>query len=103
MSKDIIDFSSLSGRAYAGRPNGEAARDYFKINELCKSDGVVSVIFPENTRTLTSSYFLGCFGDCIMLAGSKEKFEKVFALKYPSKLEKVINKGIKSALLAVKH
>ena len=85
MCKNTIDFSSLSGRAYAGRPNGVAAREYFEIDKLCQSDSLIRVIFPDNTRTLTSSYFLGCFGACIMDAGSKEEFEKIFSLKYSRK------------------
>ena len=103
MSNTTINFAKLGGRAYAGRDNGKAAKEYFHISEKIINSNLgdkIRVIFPDETKTLTSSYFLGCFGESIIALGSKEKFAEHCELSYPDKLRKVTDKGINTALMA---
>jgi len=102
MNNCVVDFGKLGGRAYVGRPNGEAARDYFEIMELVKACDRIKIMFPDDTKTLTSSYFLGCFSQSIIEAGSLDKFRSKFDLDNPHKLDKIINKCIQTALISVK-
>lgn len=103
MSSCIVDFGQLGGRAYAGRPNGQAAYEYFHIDKMMSECEVVSVKFPDDTKTLTSSYFLGCFGKTIIEMGSEEAFRKKFKMENPEKLNGIISKCIKTALIATSY
>lgn len=98
-----IDFNIVAGRVYVGRQNGQAARTYFKVAEYDKDiDCSIEVIFPDNARTLASSFFLGMFGDSVREAGCKEAFLKRFKFKANEQIMKEIEVGISEALSAGK-
>lgn len=96
-----VDFSKIAGRIYAGRPNGIKARSLFDIENCDSMQGKVEVIFPENARSISSSFFLGMFGDSIRKFGSKEKFQSHYAFKANPQISKQIDKVIDRALVAM--
>ncbi len=79
--KLIIDLSNHDGPAYIGRPKGEKIRRLYKLDKIDKSEQSVLVKIPENTYSITSSFFLALFGDSIRYAGSQNDFYKKFEFK----------------------
>lgn len=99
--KVVIDFHKFGGRVYVGRPGGEEARRIFKIAEYDNEPNIqIDVIFPENARTLTSSFFLGMFGDSVLKAGSRDRFLARFIFKANKQITAEIEAGISEALTA---
>jgi hypothetical protein len=100
--KKIVDFSSIGVRAYVGRPNGENAREYFHIDEFDNSSGeLIEVKFPETTKTISSSFFLGMFGKSIISAGGKEAFNKRFKFFAKEHIKNQIDKSVDRALVSM--
>ena len=99
--KIVIDLTTLGGRVYVGRPNGKQARKYFNLDNI-ETDNTypVEILFPEDARTLTSSFFLGMFGDSVRKAGSKDAFLTRFNFKANERILKEVYKGIADALIA---
>ncbi|MEZ8102852.1 hypothetical protein [Vibrio bivalvicida] len=99
--KQTVDLRSIAGRVYVGRPRGKSARNYFKIEEY-ERDGSfpVTVIFPDNAKTLASSFFLGMFGESVRKAGSREEFLKRFKFYASNQIMNEIEVGISEALSA---
>lgn len=97
----VINFEKLGGRVYVGRPGGVQARKYFKIEEHeHDSNFPIEVRFPDNARTLTSSFFLGMFGNSVRVAGSREDFLKRFKFRANSQILAEVDAGIVEALSA---
>jgi hypothetical protein len=84
--KVSIDFDKLGGPLYAGRDRGELAREKLQLDALDKKDTEVDVSVPEHTYTVTSSFFLGLFGDSVRAAGSSEKFFHRFHFNAPKRM-----------------
>jgi hypothetical protein len=101
-SKPVIDFDRVGGRVYIGRPNGEMAREHFDVHQYdVDSDAVVEVRIPDNARTMSSSFFLGMFGESVTLAGSKDRFEQRFVFKASEHINNQINDAINRALVSI--
>ncbi|KPZ73475.1 hypothetical protein AN944_00059 [Shewanella sp. P1-14-1] len=99
----MINFEKLGGRVYVGRPDGVLARKYFKIDEYEQEKNFpVEIFFPDNARTLTSSFFLGMFGNSVRTAGSKEGFLTRFKFTANSQIMAEVDAGISEALSARK-
>ncbi|WP_218353135.1 hypothetical protein [Alteromonas lipotrueiana] len=98
-----IDFTRIGVRAYVGRPNGEKARVHFNIEDfdLVKSECSVDVIFPDTTRTISSSFFLGMFGKSILNAGDKAEFYKRYNFKAKEHILNQIDKSVDRALASL--
>lgn len=74
-----IDFANLGGPLYSGRPRGELAREKLQLDLLdTDNDVVVDVIIPEQTYSVTSSFFLGMFGKSVRVAGSRDAFRQKY-------------------------
>lgn len=99
MSENIVDLTKLQGRVYAGRPNGEAAREYFGISKMANTDKNIIVIFPEDARTITTSFFIGMFGDSVISSGSKEKFLERFHFVANKHILDLVDLSIKEFLV----
>jgi hypothetical protein len=102
-NKRIIDFAKIGVKAYVGRPNGEKARKHFDVESF---DGdmtcdILEVKFPETTKTVSSSFFLGMFGQSIIKAGGREAFEKRFTFIAKEHIKNQINKSIERALVSM--
>jgi hypothetical protein len=97
----VIDLKPLGGRVYVGRPNGVKARSHFKLEELERNGKFpITIQFPEDARTMTSSFFLGMFGISVRLVGSKEGFLKKYKFETSQKILEEINNGIMDALIS---
>ncbi len=103
MSEDkvVFDLTKLGGRVYVGRPNGKLARKHFKVEMHEKSNHFpISVKFPNDARTLTSSFFLGMFGASVRAAGSREEFFCRYNFDATDQIIEEVELGITEALIA---
>ena len=82
-----IDFSNLGGPVYSGRDKGDLTRKKLNIDQLDTSDIMVKVVIPENTYSITSSFFLGLFGKSIRISGSKENFYNKYHFDMPDRFK----------------
>jgi hypothetical protein len=101
MKKMKIDFVSLGGPVYSGRPRGAALREKYALDSV---DGdasqVVDVTIPENTYSMTSSFFLGFFGPSVVRAGSSEAFFRKFHFDAKPVLKTAFTGYVENALQA---
>lgn len=93
-----IDLSKFNGPVYAGRSRGENARRQANLDQVDNDAAQVEVSIPEDTYTVTSSFFLGMFGPSVIKAGSREAFVKKFHFKSPSFLNEDFEEYISYAL-----
>lgn len=71
---DLEKYRSDNSRIYAGRDRGEWVRAQERLAELDHQNDVevIEVQVPVNTFSVTSSFFLGMFGDSIRELGEAE-------------------------------
>ena len=93
-----IDLSKFNGPVYAGRARGENAREQAKLDQIDDSAAFVQVNIPDDTYTVTSSFFLGMFGPSVIKAGSRDEFVKRFHFRSPSFLKDDFEEYISYAL-----
>lgn len=90
--KMTLDFQQLHGPVFTGRERGKRARKFFKLEKITPDDRV-DVIIPEDVYTVTSSFFLGLFGESIKDMGL-EAFTSVYKFKAPNYLKESIDEWI---------
>lgn len=84
--------------AISGRDLGFRQRKHHKLDELEDTNDVIEINIANNIIFLSSSFFLGMFGDSVRKCGSKEKFKEKFIFKSNGQLESNIEDGINDAL-----
>lgn len=94
----IIDFKKIEGPVYTGRDRGERLRIQLNIDALDNTDTIIKVLIPEETYSMSSSFFLGLFGPSIIKLGSNELFTKKYIFETSDFLLSVIDKHIARAL-----
>ena len=100
--QQTIDLSRFrkpqTARIFAGRPRGEAVRDDVHLAQLIADDQVeeINVIVPVDIFQITSSFFLGMFGDAIRALGA-DAFRRRFRFQGKD-IQDVIEEGIADAL-----
>jgi uncharacterized protein YggL (DUF469 family) len=94
----MIDFSKYNGPVYTGRERGARLRKELALDSFDESGAVVNVSIPENTYTVTSSFFLGLFGPSVVKAGSKDKFYGQYHFELPAFLKPDVDGYIARAL-----
>lgn len=94
----IIDFKNIEGPVYTGRDRGERLRLQLKLDALDAEGRLVRVVIPEETYSISSSFFLGLFGPSIIKSGSRELFLERYKFITSSFLVSVIEKHIVRAL-----
>jgi len=94
----IIDFGTLEGPVFTGRPRGEQLRKKFHVEEFDNTDTQVEVRIPESTYSISSSFFLGMFGRSVVLAGSKDQFYKKYHFKSSPLFKGIIDTCVTRAL-----
>ena len=57
----VIDFGTLGGPVFTGRPRGEALRKELHVEQWDVGDSKVEVLIPEDTYSISSSFILGMF------------------------------------------
>lgn len=92
-----IDFGTLGGPVFAGRPKGELARLRLGLDQLDVGPEPISVSFPEDTYSLNSSYFLGMFGPSVRRLG-REGFLLQYRFVGPDFVLEAVEEGIVRAL-----
>lgn len=95
---NLIDFKEIGGLVYTGRNRGEKLRVEFKLDELDAEKSQVQIQIPENTYTISSSFFLGLFGPSVVKAGSKDAFYARYHFAAPSFLSEVMDGYVSRAL-----
>lgn len=99
---EVIDFGSLGGPVYAGRPKGERARKILKLDIADTEPSVVNVIIPEDTYSLNSSFFLGLFGPSVVALGSSDAFFAKYNFRAPEVTMEEVRSGVERALTEVR-
>jgi hypothetical protein len=93
-----IDFRTIEGPVYTGRSRGEALRRELRLDEADAKEEVVEIDIPEDTYTISSSFFLGLFGPSVVKAGSKEAFYSYYHFRSPEFLKEVMDGYVSRAL-----
>ena len=82
----------------SGRNLGKEQRKRLKLDELVAKNDTIEVIIPDNIYSMSSSFFLGMFGDIVRNCKTKEKFLEKFIFICSESLKNNINDGINDAL-----
>lgn len=90
MSTLTVDLTRLAGPVFSGRDRGIAARAEYGLDRIDDSADSVEVILPDTLYTLTSSFFLGLFGDSVRKCGSVSGFEEKYRFKGPGFLAPIL-------------
>lgn len=93
-----IEFEKIGGPLFSGRDRGDRNREKYNLNSLDEEDVAIDVIIPENTYSITSSFFLGMFGKSIQTCGSKSTFMQKYRFQMPNRLNQNIDRYIARAL-----
>lgn len=91
MTTTVLDLSNVAGPVYSGRDRGVALRAKYDLDALDAQSEPIQVIIPENTYTISSSFFLGLFGPSVRKCGSVDKFEVKFSFLGPEFLKPVLH------------
>lgn len=94
----VIDFSKYNGPVYTGRDRGARLRAQLNLDAIDRTEGTVDVSIPEETYTVTSSFFLGLFGPSVVRAGSKDQFFAKYRFKLPAFLRPDVDGYVARAL-----
>jgi len=86
-----IDLNKVAGPVYTGRDRGETLRVTYDLDRLDAADGLVDVVVPDDTWTISSSFFLGLFGPSVRHFGSVDAFKKRYRISAPEFLRPVID------------
>ena len=96
----VVDLRDRGITSFVGRDNGEALRTKYDLDSVdSKQQFPVRVIFPDQTTTITSSYFLGLFYKSIKTAGSKSKFYDRYEFQAPDHIMSDIDVAIEDGLM----
>jgi hypothetical protein len=94
----LIDFKTIEGLVYTGRDRGERLRLDFHLDDMDAHGDEVDVVIPDDTYTISSSFFLGLFGPSVIRAGSKDAFYSRYHFKSPAFLKDVMDGYVARAL-----
>ncbi len=88
---------SVENRVLAGREEGKQVRKVAKVEQLDQLLSIVEVKIPQDLFSLTSSYFLGLFGDSIRELG-EARFREHYRFTGKS-ISRVIDDAVQSVAL----
>lgn len=93
---DLIDKKNKNGKSIgiSGRDLGKLQRARLKLDEEDTKDNVCEVFVENNIIVISTSYFLGMFGDSVRTLGSREKFLDKYNFICNPKALKYIEDGI---------
>ena len=97
-----INFSELGMPVFTGRARGLSDRARLKLDDIDKKDETVRVLIPSDVYTVTSSYFLGLFGESIRALG-RDDFIRRYSFDSPSHIAHKIDDWISRALRSKKN
>lgn len=94
-----INLSQYEGPVYSGRSRGESVRNQLNLDAVDRDVTTkVNVMVPDDTYTVTSSFFLGMFGPSIVRAGSRANFYKKFHINAKNPISQRIDSFVDRAL-----
>lgn len=93
-----LELERMGGPLFSGRERGILNRKKFNLDSLDEEDSIINVIIPENTYSITSSFFMGLFGDSIRKMGNRENFFRKYQFKMPDRFVNKIDIYIERAL-----
>ena len=85
-----IDLSKMGGPLFSGRDKGHLNRQKFDLDSIDTSDKQIDVIIPDNTYSITSSFFMGLFGNSIRELGDRDQFFRKYRFRMPDKFKEKI-------------
>lgn len=97
----VIEFQRLTKgevSSLSGHPRGLAARDFFKLDELDKVPGVVSITAPASLVAITPSFVQGMFARSAHALGEQGFFAH-YKFDFPPHLLTDVRLGIQRALM----
>jgi len=93
-----IDMRAYHGRVLSTRHRGQQVARHEDIMNKSKSDLDFEIIFNDNLIAITSSFFLGMFGDAVRVIGDEDMFLDKFKFIAPQSIQDDIRDGIRRAL-----
>lgn len=98
MNAVTIDLAKFNGPVYTGRERGERLRESLALDSVDREGAEVNVVIPDDTYTVTSSFFLGLFGPSVIRAGSKVAFFNRYHFQLPDYLRPEVDGYVARAL-----
>ena len=99
MSNDIvIDFSTIEGPVYTGRDRGERLRSTYDLDKVDSAQSKVRVLIPDDTYSISSSFFLGMFGPSVVHFGSRDAFYGHYEFVADDFLKQIVDGHVLRAL-----
>lgn len=80
-------------KTLSGFEEGNKARLYYKLDEIDQQNIEVEINIPSKFWTITSSYFLGCFGKSVRNLGI-DGFKQKYKFKCDPVFKPIIEDGI---------
>lgn len=93
-----IDFGRMGGPLFSGREKGRLNREKYHLDDIDSSESQVEVIIPDNTYSITSSFFMGLFGKSIREIGDRNEFFQKYRFRMPDKFRNKVEIYIDRAL-----
>lgn len=87
------DMLPANTKILSGREDGKNARLHYKLDEIDQQGIEVEVNIPSKFWTISSSYFLGCFGKSVRKLGV-ERFKQ----KYQFKCDPIFRSNIEDGI-----
>ena len=69
---DLDDYRTTDSRVFSGRERAKKIRKTINLDDIDRTGEQVEVRIPPDTYSVTSSFFLGLFGDSIRNLGEAE-------------------------------
>lgn len=95
---ETIHLSKMGGPLFSGREKGRLNREKYHLDDIDSSDKLVEVIIPDDTYSITSSFFMGLFGESIREIGNRNDFFRKYRFKMPDKFRNKVEIYIDRAL-----
>ncbi|MEJ1162483.1 hypothetical protein V9K97_02220 [Variovorax sp. CCNWLW186] len=98
MNAVTIDLAKYNGPVYTGRERGKQLREKLALDKFDSEEADVTIVIPEGTYTVTSSFFLGLLGPSVIRCGSKGAFFHRFHFQAPDFLKPEVEGYVARAL-----
>lgn len=97
MKIDLNNHRTNGSRVFSGRDRGYNLRKKLKLDQIDVNTENVTVLIPEDTISLNSSFFLGLFGESVRNL-QRSGFEQKYTFQCKDVIRKSIEDGIDRAL-----
>lgn len=97
VSIDLKTLTKPGSRVLIGHENGVAARQHFQLDYLDSGREVVTVVVPQELRSLTPSFVQGMFAGSVHKLGPTEFFRR-YKFEAPKYIIEDIRSGVDRAL-----